>query len=139
MSHNVNAELRTTVAELESQLQRLKAVKEPFSSTPYPRHAPSLHEELLGRERQREPVSPLNFSRVDPGTTPPRYEEISRTVHRDVHVTPAMQSFNKLMEDTVSVEAGPQRNLPNQDLHVKETSLFRWHILLVPSGNFWYY
>lgn len=100
-THNTNADLKTTITELESQLQRLTAVKEPFSSTPY-HHAPSLHEEMLDQENLREPVSPLNFSGVDPDTTPPPYEEISRTVHKEVHVTAAMQSFTRLMEDAVS-------------------------------------
>lgn len=90
-SHNVNSELQVTVAELESQLQQLKAVKEPFSSTPYPHHAPSLHEEMLSQERQREPVSPLNLSRGD-------------LDHSRTPVTPGMQSFNKFMEDTVSMK-----------------------------------
>jgi hypothetical protein len=99
VTQNVNTELKSTIAELESQLQRLKAVKQPFSSTPYQRQAPSLHEEMAGQE---EPVSPLRFSGMDPDITPPRYEEISRSVCKEVHITPAMESFTKLMDDTVS-------------------------------------
>ena len=98
-AHNTNAELTTTIAELESQLDRLRAIKEPFSSTPY-HPGVSLHEEMLGQDRT-SPVPQLNFESEMPNGEDVR---TSRTTRREVHVSATMSSLTKLLDDTVCGE-----------------------------------
>ncbi len=105
-AHNVNSELKSCISELETQLLQVTTQREqPFSSTPH-RYTQSLHDEILGQESLRNsgsPVSPLRFSGTDYDATPPQEEEISRTVQKELQVSPAMESLAKLVDETVSL------------------------------------
>lgn len=105
-----NVELQSTVSELEAQLRQIRIERgQLFSSTPHhPQHALSLHEEILGQEKllgDSSPVSPL-LSRMksEPAPHPQVLEEVTRSVHTETHVNPAMESFTRLMEETVSLQ-----------------------------------
>ncbi len=49
------------------------------------------------------PISPLKYGESSDDPPPSRVEEISRSIHKETHVTPAIESFTRLMEETVSV------------------------------------
>ena len=104
----MNAELRSCISDLEAQLVQVRDHHHqgPLSSTPY-RHTQSLHDEILGQESLKDgegsPVSPLQFSGLDSDGVPPHREEISRTIQKELQVSPAMESLAKLVDKTVSL------------------------------------
>ena len=103
----LNVQLKMNISELEGQLHQLQS-QEPASSTPFrPARTPCLHDELqenlLG---DGSFISPLRYGEVDPDVSPPltRVEEVSRSTHRESFVSPAVESFTKLLEETVSMK-----------------------------------
>jgi len=99
----ITNDLKMTISELESQLHELK-MENPFSSTPYHHHhGPSLHEEFQQKFDGTSPTPFLGLSDLDSRTasSPHVFERVTRSVSKDTHVTSSMNSFTKLMEETV--------------------------------------
>ena len=106
MTTLANKELKTALSELEAQLQQTRP-KGIFTSTPFRvvNTTLSLQKELEDQEermsRDSPDISPLKMNGdVSP---PPCKEEVRRNWHVESYTSPAIETFKKLMDETVSM------------------------------------
>lgn len=104
---SVNNELKSTISELETQLQQLQSQESIFTSTPFrSTSALSLHEELQNQEEGTSGMSngvpPLRLNGEVSPLQPPRREKEVRSKSVHTRTSPGMESFKKFVEVTVS-------------------------------------